>query len=186
MAGNIVVGFGTLKVLGFALAVSAAVALALLVLTGASDAQEEVPRSLVKEGPPPPGANIPREQKAKRPYPVVLVHGTFEGMAQNWKLISPTLKEKGYCVFELNYGTNGLCRIGRYAQELDVFVVKVLAYTGAEKVSLVGHSQGGMTPRYWIKYLGGKNKVEDLVGLASSNYGTELEEASSEDSTAED
>ncbi len=43
-----------------------------------------------------------------------------------------------------------------------------------------------MMPRYWIKYLGGKSKVEDLVGFAPSNYGTNLGEASSEDSTAED
>jgi triacylglycerol esterase/lipase EstA (alpha/beta hydrolase family) len=43
-----------------------------------------------------------------------------------------------------------------------------------------------MMPRYWIKFLGGKNKVDDLVGIAPSNYGTELGEASSMDSTAED
>jgi triacylglycerol lipase len=65
-------------------------------------------------------------------------------------------------------------------------VNNVLEFTGAEKVSLVGHSQGGMMPRYWIKYLGGKDKVDDLVGIAPSNYGTELGEATREDSTAED
>jgi len=165
---------------------SAAVLLLVLVVPGESDAREEVPPFLVKEGPPPPGANIPCKPTAKRPYPVVLVHGTFERMAQNWKLISPLLKKKGYCVFALDYGTNGLGRIGRSAQELDVFVNRVLSYTGAEKVSLVGHSQGGMMPRYWIKYLGGKSQVEDLVGLAPSNYGTNLGDATSENSTAED
>ena len=63
---------------------------------------------------------------------------------------------------------------------------KLLRYTGAKKVQVVGHSQGGMMPRYWIKCLGGKSKVEDLVGFAPSNNGTNLGEASSEDSTAED
>jgi triacylglycerol lipase len=58
------------------------------------------------------------------------------------------------------------------ARELDVLVDRVLAYKGNEKVSLV--SQGGMMPRYWIKNLGGKSKVDDLVGLAPSIYGTEL------------
>jgi len=165
---------------------SAAVLLGLLVLVGESGAQSAPPPFLVKEGTPPPGANVPCEPGKRHPHPVVLVHGTFETMEQNWAILSPRLKKKGYCVFALNYGNRGLGRIGRSAQELDVFVDKVLAYTGAEKVSLVGHSQGGMMPRYWIKFLGGKNKVDDLVGIAPSNYGTELGEASSMDSTAED
>jgi triacylglycerol lipase len=48
----------------------------------------------------------------------------------------------------------------------------VLAATGARKVSLVGHSQGGMMPRYYVKFLGGASKVDDLIGLAPSNHGT--------------
>jgi triacylglycerol esterase/lipase EstA (alpha/beta hydrolase family) len=165
---------------------SAAVLLGFLALPEESDAKSTPPPFLVKEGPPPPGANVPCEPGKRHPHPVVLVHGTFETTEQNWAVLSPRLKEKGYCVFALNYGNRGLGRVGRSAQELDVFVDKVLAYTGAEKVSLVGHSQGGMMPRYWIKYLGGKNLVDDLVGIAPSNYGTELGDASSEDSTAED
>ncbi len=54
------------------------------------------------------------------------------------------------------------------------FVDKVLAATGASKVDLVGHSQGGMMPRYYIKNLGGASKVKTLVGLAPSNHGTTL------------
>lgn len=148
----------------------------MLAFAGRPDAQttEPPPSWLTDEGVPPTGANVPCEPSAKHPYPVVLVHGTFENMAQNWDVLSPRLKEKGYCVFALNYGNNGLERIGDSARELDVFVDNVLAYTGADRVSVVGHSQGGMMPRYWIKYLGGKSKVEDLVGIAPSNYGTEL------------
>ncbi len=37
---------------------------------------------------------------------------------------------------------------------------------------MVGHSQGGMMPRYYLKFLGGASKVDDLVGLAPSNHGT--------------
>jgi triacylglycerol lipase len=48
----------------------------------------------------------------------------------------------------------------------------VLAQTGASKVDIVGHSQGGMMPRYYIRNLGGAAKVDDLVGLAPSNHGT--------------
>lgn len=144
-----------------------------VVLPTASRAQT-VPDWLVEEGPPPPGANIACEPTAEHPYPVVLVHGTFETMDQNWAVLSPELKARGYCVFALNYGNRGLDDIRKSARELDAFVDNVLAYTGAEKVSLVGHSQGGMMPRQWIKFLGGKSLVEDLVGIAPSNYGTNL------------
>jgi hypothetical protein len=50
----------------------------------------------------------------------------------------------------------------------------VLAATGAAKVDIVGHSQGGMMPRYYINVLGGASKVDKLVALAPSNYGTTL------------
>src|SRR4029078_2339595 len=58
------------------------------------------------------------------------------------------------------------------AGQLALFVDAVLGATGARKVSLVGHSQGGMMPRWYLKFLGGAAKVDDLVGLAPSNHGT--------------
>ncbi len=144
---------------------------------GEPEAQTSTPQFLIDEGAPPPGANVACKPTKKHPHPVVLVHGTFETMDQNWAALSPRLKQRGYCVFALNYGNRGLGPIQQSARELQIFVDKVLAHTGARKVSLVGHSQGGMMPRYWIKNLGGKSKVADLVGIAPSNYGTELEQA---------
>ena len=32
-----------------------------------------------------------------------------------------------------------------------------------------------MMPRYWIKFLGGRDLLEDLVGIAPSNYGTKVD-----------
>ena len=51
----------------------------------------------------------------------------------------------------------------------------MLAATGAAEADLVGHSQGGMMPRYYLKYLGGAAKVHTLVGLSPSNHGTTLD-----------
>jgi triacylglycerol esterase/lipase EstA (alpha/beta hydrolase family) len=133
----------------------------------------------------PPGANDwSCKPSAAHPRPVVLVHGTFADMSDSWQALSPLLKNNGYCVFALNYGSyNGSGAFGVYgvgdiptsAGELDAFVDKVLAATGAAEADLVGHSQGGMMPRYYLKYLGGAAKVHTLVGLSPSNHGTTLD-----------
>ncbi len=86
---------------------------------------------------------MPCEPTDEHPYPVVLVHGTFERMAQNWKSTSPFLKQEGYCVFAIDYGTNGLGRIGRSAKELEVFVDKLLRYTGAKRSRSSGTARAG-------------------------------------------
>ncbi len=117
------------------------------------------------------------------PEPVVLVPGTFANFGANFVAISPTLKNAGYCVFALNYGMNylslgrigGLGDIATSAGQLKTFVNQVLASTGASKVDIVGHSQGGMMPNYYIKRLGGAAKVDTLVGIAPSNHGTTLD-----------
>jgi triacylglycerol esterase/lipase EstA (alpha/beta hydrolase family) len=128
---------------------------------------------LAAEGIPPLGANNPAcRPDAAHPEPVVLVHGTGTDMAQDWAALSPVLAVKGYCVYALNYGNRATGLIENSAQELAVFVDNVLALTGAKKVSIVGHSQGGMIPRYYIKFLGGADKIDDLIALAPPNHGT--------------
>jgi triacylglycerol lipase len=121
----------------------------------------------------PPGANDwSCRPTAAHPEPVVLVHGTFADMTESWGLISPALEQAGYCVYALDYGNRATGRIEDSAGELSAFVDRVLTATGAAKVDIVGHSQGGMMPRYYVKNLGGDAKVDDLVGLAPSNHGT--------------
>jgi triacylglycerol lipase len=149
---------------------------AVVLATSASGQTETKPPFLLAEEPAPTTANIACEPSKQHPYPVVLVHGTFEDAKQNWEVLSDRLKAQGYCVFALNYGNRGLEPIQGSARELDRFVDKVLKFTGAKRVQVVGHSQGGMMPRYWIKFYGGASKVEDLVGIAPSNYGTQLSE----------
>jgi triacylglycerol esterase/lipase EstA (alpha/beta hydrolase family) len=123
---------------------------------------------------------------AAHPRPVVLVHGTVENMTYNWFSLSPLLADEGYCVFAFNYGqldgihvglpgsarTGGVAPVADSAGELDRFVDRVRAATGSGKVDIVGHSQGGMMPRYYLRFLGGAAKVGRLVALAPSNHGT--------------
>jgi triacylglycerol lipase len=108
----------------------------------------------------------------ERPHPAVIVHGTFGDRASLLDALSFALASDGYCVFSLDYGNRATGPIEESAAELRDFVARVLDETGAQRVSIVGHSQGGMMPRYYIKNLGGDGLVEDLVGLAPSNHGT--------------
>ncbi|HEX3791772.1 MAG TPA: alpha/beta fold hydrolase [Pseudonocardiaceae bacterium] len=126
---------------------------------------------------------------AAHPEPVVLVHGTIENMTYNWFTLAPLLADAGYCVYAFNYGqepgvhvglpgsaeTGGVAPVADSAGQLADFVTRVLAATGAAKVDLVGHSQGGMMPRYYLKFLGGAAKVAQLVALAPSNHGTTVD-----------
>ena len=139
--------------------------------------------ALAHPGAAPPGANNWRcKPSAAHPRPVVLVHGTFANMTENWTALSPLLRNHGYCVFALDYGANayshgfvyGLAHVAKSAGRLRTFVARVLSATGARRVDLVGHSQGGMMPRYYLRFLGGAAKVHALVGLAPSNHGTTL------------
>ncbi|TXS45694.1 alpha/beta fold hydrolase [Streptomyces sp. uw30] len=118
---------------------------------------------------------------AAHPRPVVLVHGTFANSVDNWLGLAPYLKDRGYCVFSLDYGQlpgvpffHALGPIDKSAEQLSAYVDKVLAATGAAEADLVGHSQGGMMPRYYLKFLGGAGKVNALVGIAPNNHGTTL------------
>jgi len=123
--------------------------------------------------PPPPTVidSVSCRPPAQHPDPVVLVHGTFG--ATSWALIGPALARRGYCVFTFDYGNFGTGEIAQSARELAAFVDPLLARTHARQVSIVGHSEGGMMPRYYIRFLGGAAKVRDLIGLSPSNHGTE-------------
>jgi triacylglycerol lipase len=143
-------------------------------LATAGVARAQTPNPIYQSpGISPPSANdFSCEPSPRHPDPVVLVHGTFGDMTVSWNLISPALARQGYCVFALDYGHRGTGPIEDSAAELRAFVAKVLKATGAAKASIVGHSQGGMMPRYYVKFLGGAAKVDDLIGLAPSNHGT--------------
>lgn len=167
-----------------------------LVGGGAAGAQTQYPvpysftagvaNAALHPGDPPPGANdwSCRPTQA-HPRPVVLVHGLFANMSDNWQTMSPLLANSGYCVFALTYGTTsdhvvpgaemgGLTAMEQSAGQLSAFVDRVLGATGAKKVDLVGHSEGATMPDYYLEYLGGGAKVAHYVGVSGVKHGTTL------------
>lgn len=150
-----------------ALSALAALVASVLLLAGPAAGQAPSP------GDSPPGANDFDCKPTKgHTRPVILVHGTGGDMTVSWNLISPELVAQGYCVFALDYGDRGTGPIADSATELGAFVDEVLAATGARKVAIVGHSQGGMMPRQYMRFGGGSKEVAELIGLVPSNHGT--------------
>src|SRR3954466_10853111 len=130
------------------------------------------PVSAQAPGVSPPGANDFSCRSAAHPEPVILVHGTFGDMTVSWNLFSPALKAQGYCVFALDLVRRGMAPMDQSADKLAAFIDEVRTKTGAAKVSLVGHSQGGMLPRYVARFRGKLDVIDDIVGLAPSSHGT--------------
>lgn len=159
-------------------------ALLIVTLSGAATASADPPPLPTSPFGDPVGANdwgcVP---SADRPTPVVIVHGTFGDRRSLLDPLSAALVGHGFCVFSLDYGNRGTGDIAASAEQLADFVERVRAATGAAQVSLVGHSQGGMMPRYFIRFLGGADVVDDLVGLAPSNHGTTVTGSGSGDTS---
>lgn len=132
----------------------------------------------------PPGANDWNcRPSADHPEPVVLVHGLLGSKTTNWRTMSPLLANNGYCVFALTYGVppgdrypqdqvGGRTPMEDSAVELDAFVTRVLDATGADKVDLVGHSEGTVMPQHWLHFLGGAARTDDYVAVTPLYDGT--------------
>jgi triacylglycerol lipase len=87
-------------------------------------------------------------------YPIVLVHGLtgtdkYANLLDYWYGIPSDLESHGANVFVANLSAfqSDLGPNGR-GEQLLAFVKQVVAATGAPKVNLIGHSQGGLTSRY--------------------------------------
>ncbi|MFC7450299.1 esterase/lipase family protein [Rhodococcus daqingensis] len=129
-------------------------------------------------GTAPPGSNdFSCRPSAAHPRPVILAHGTDASAYSDWSALSPALESAGYCVFALNYGGRpggdsfGTEDMRISGEQTADFVQRVRSATGAEKVDLVGFSQGATVTRYFVNRLGGAAVVDRWVGVASPSYG---------------
>ncbi|KAG0001738.1 hypothetical protein BGZ79_004227 [Entomortierella chlamydospora] len=102
---------------------------------------------------------------AAHPRPLLLVHATLLSL-ESWWEFAPILIKHGYCVFALTYGRykdiplfGGLAPVEDSAQEVADFADNILKQMNVTQLDYVGHSQGGILGRYWMKYLGGAGKV---------------------------
>ncbi|WP_334143278.1 esterase/lipase family protein [Rhabdothermincola sp.] len=103
--------------------------------------------------------------------PVIIVAGTFSPAIANEPLAA-RLRNDGYKVWIYELPGLGLGDIGQTSRPLATLVDQVRAQTGSAKVDLIGHSQGGLVARYYVKYLGGSAKVDRVISLGAPHYGT--------------
>ena len=98
---------------------------------------------------------MPCTLAAERPVPVVLLHGTRSDRTINWQYLGPELADLGYCVYSLDLPDRGQAPIAESVAALARRVDEVRSETGAAKVSLVGHSLGGLVARDYVLRGGG-------------------------------
>lgn len=120
-------------------------------------------------------ATTPVEAQTAPKDPVVIVGGFLTGQpiaSLFYAVLAARLQADGYQVSIFGPVNFGLADIRDSAASLNTFVDNVRATTGAAKVDLIGHSQGGLTSRYYVKNLGGAAEVDSLVSLSSLHQGT--------------
>ncbi|MET9268584.1 alpha/beta fold hydrolase [Kribbella sp. NPDC003557] len=116
---------------------------------------------------------------AAHPNPLVLLHGLGGNGPGNYSYLGSFLAAKGYCAFTLTYGqatpeipVGGTVSIAESSKEIAAFVRRVRQATGAAKVDIVGHSEGGFQSIYGPKVLGYAGQVGKVVALAPPTHGT--------------
>ena len=111
--------------------------------------------------------------------PILFVHGWTESESL-WDEMIERFIADGWSediLYAYTFSSNwafGNGQNAENAEEIKVWVEEILAETGASKVDLISHSMGGLSTRYYIKFLNGIDYVEDYVSLGSPHHGTTL------------
>ncbi|SCF42035.1 lipase family alpha/beta hydrolase [Micromonospora mirobrigensis] len=149
---------------------AATAATVLLVPTAASAATAEpAPATTTAESAA--TENAPTSLAAANANPVVVVGGLI-GVSIAYEPIAARLRADGYRVWIYQLPNLGFGDIRQSAQSLRGFVDQVRASTGAAKVDLVTHSEGGLVSRWYVKFLGGADVVQHYVSLGTPQQGT--------------
>lgn len=104
--------------------------------------------------------------------PVLLVHGTFTNGHEQWDWnYAILLRETGHDVCIVTYPDRGSGDM-QISAEYVAYAVKAIHQRSGSDVDMVGHSQGGLMPRWAIKWWPSvRAALDDVVLLAGPNHG---------------
>jgi triacylglycerol lipase len=108
--------------------------------------------------------------------PILFVHG-YGGNSSNWDTMRQRFLADGWKDYELyTYNYSFLTSNATNAAEIRDQVNDIISKTGATKVDIIAHSMGSVSSRYYLKNLGGAEKIDAWVSLAGPNHGTDYVE----------
>jgi len=103
--------------------------------------------------------------------PVLLLHG-FLGTRGSMYPLERRLVQDGVTVFSFNLGTFNVRDIRRSAFLIHRKIEAILAQTPVRRIDILGHSMGGLIGLYYVKKLGGHEKVRKMLMLGTPLQGT--------------
>jgi triacylglycerol lipase len=106
--------------------------------------------------------------------PILFVHG-WNSSGSVWTTMISRFQADGYTAAELNNWSYDTSQSNKTtAAQIATKVAQIKTATGAAKVDLITHSMGGLSSRWYVKFLaGGQSDVDDWVSLGGPNHGTD-------------
>jgi hypothetical protein len=123
------------------------------------------------------GNEIQRESRLKNTNrPVMLIYG-FGATRRTLAILEQRLRKDGYPIFSINLGgffgtfnTRSIEELARYIETKVERLYKKFRFRG--RLTVIGHSKGGLIGHYYVKKLKGAKRVKTLVTLGTPHNGT--------------
>lgn len=129
----------------------------------------------------PAGSGVPERADVAaaptRSEPVLLLHG-FLATPRSLGALEARLRQAGCTIVPVDLG--GIA--GRNTRRIDRLAGMVAeqverwreAHPGSPRLTVIGHSMGGLVAAHWVKHLGGHLRVRNLVTLGTPFRGSHL------------
>lgn len=105
--------------------------------------------------------------------PVVCLHGTVAN-GGNWAALAQLLLTRGRVVVTPTYGERGTAPLADNRAEVTRIVRRTLELTGADRVDLVGHSQGGLLAGLVVADVLDDDIVRRVICLSGTHRGVRM------------